>query len=123
MLFMSKFMPQFASRVLAIACLLFALITFTLTTAAPVQAADLAAGASIFTANCSGCHLGGKNVIMADKTLQKAALEKYAMNSIEAITTQVTNGKGAMPAFKGRLTDEQIGNIAAYILDKSEKGW
>jgi cytochrome c6 len=123
MLFMSKFMPQFASRVLAIACLLFALITFNLTTAAPAQAADLAAGASIFTANCSGCHLGGKNVIMADKTLQKAALEKYAMNSIEAITTQVTNGKGAMPAFKGRLTDEQIGNVAAYILDKSEKGW
>lgn len=116
-------MPQFASRVLAIACLLFTLITFNLTTAAPAQAADLAAGASIFTANCSGCHLGGKNVIMADKTLQKAALEKYAMNSIEAITTQVTNGKGAMPAFKGRLTDEQIGNVAAYILDKSEKGW
>lgn len=121
---MSKFMPQFASRVLAIACLLFALVTFNLATAAPAQAApDLAAGAGIFTANCSGCHLGGKNVIMPDKTLQKAALEKYAMNSIEAITTQVTNGKGAMPAFKGRLTDEQISNVAAYVLDKSEKGW
>lgn len=121
---MSKFMPQFLSRVLAIACLLFALVTFNFTTtAAPAQAADLAAGAGIFTANCSGCHLGGKNVIMADKTLQKAALEKYAMNSLEAITTQITKGKGAMPAFKGRLTDEQIGNIAAYVLDKAEKGW
>ncbi len=120
---MSKFMPRFLSRVFAIACLLFALATFNLATVAPAQAADLAAGANIFTANCSGCHLGGKNVIMPDKTLQKAALEKYTMNSIEAITTQVTNGKGAMPAFKGRLTDEQIGNVAAYVLDKSEKGW
>lgn len=121
---MSKFMPQLLSRVSAIAFLLFALVTFDLATSTvPAQAADLVKGAGIFTANCSGCHLGGRNIIMADKTLQKDALEKYAMNSIEAITTQVTNGKGAMPAFKGRLKDEQIANVAAYVLDKSEKGW
>ena len=117
---MSKFRSKFLSRLLAIACLLVALVTFNLTaTITPAQANDLVAGAGIFTTNCAGCHLGGKNVIMAAKTLQKGALEKYGMNSLEAITTQVTKGKGAMPAFKGRLSDEQI----AYVLDKSEKGW
>ncbi len=122
---MSKFMAKLLSRLLAIACLLFTLITFDFTTTiAPAQAADdLVAGAGIFTPNCAGCHLGGRNIIMADKTLQKDALEKYGMNSLEAITTQVTKGKGAMPAFKGRLSDEQIANVAAYVLDKSEKGW
>jgi cytochrome c6 len=45
------------------------------------------------------------------------------MASIEAITTQVNNGKNAMPAFKGRLTDEDIADVAAYVLSQAEKGW
>jgi len=116
-------MPKFLSRVLAIVCLLFVLITFNLSLIAPAQAADLVAGAGIFTANCAGCHLGGRNVIMAAKTLQKDALEKYEMNSLEAIVKQISQGKNAMPAFTGRLTPEQSQNVAAYVLDKSEKGW
>jgi len=121
-------MSKFLSRVSAIACVLVALVFFNLTAlVTPAHAdtltADLAAGAGIFTGNCSSCHLGGRNIIAADKTLKKEALAKYAMNSIEAITTQVTNGKGAMPAFQGRLSAEQINNVAAYVLDKSEKGW
>jgi cytochrome c6 len=60
---------------------------------------------------------------MADKTLKKDALEKYGMNSIEAIVKQVTNGKGAMPAFKGKLTDEDIQDVASFVLSKSEAGW
>jgi mono/diheme cytochrome c family protein len=27
----------------------------------------------------------------------------------------VTNGKGAMPSFKGQLTDTQIQDVAAYV--------
>lgn len=111
------------SRLVAIVLTLFALVSVTFTISTPAYAADIAAGAGIFTANCASCHLGGRNIIMADKTLKKDALEKYAMNSIEAITKQVTNGKGAMPAFRGRLDEEQINNVAAYVLDKSEKGW
>ena len=44
------------------------------------------------------------------------------MNSSEAIVTQVTNGN-AMPKFKGRLTDNQIQSVAAYVIAQSEKGW
>jgi cytochrome c6 len=60
---------------------------------------------------------------MANKTLKKEALAQYGMNSIEAITTQVTKGKNAMPAFGGRLSAAQIEDVATYVLSQSEKGW
>ena len=93
------------------------------TFASPVLAGDAASGSKIFSANCAACHAGGRNVIQGEKTLQKDALEKYEMNSIDAITYQVNNGKNAMPAFKGRLTDAQIDDVATYVLSQSEKGW
>jgi cytochrome c6 len=89
----------------------------------PALAADTANGAKMFSANCAACHAGGRNVIMADKTLKKEALEKYNMNSLEAIVYQVTNGKNAMPAFKGRLNNQQIEDVANYVLEQAEKGW
>ena len=103
--------------------LLLALTIFTLAFPSSALAADAANGAKIFNNNCTACHLGGKNVVMATKTLQKDALEKYNMNSLEAIITQVTNGKNAMPSFKGKLNPQQIEDVASYVLEKSEKGW
>lgn len=86
-------------------------------------AADLEEGEKIFTANCSACHAGGNNAIMPEKTLKKDILEENSMNSISAITNQVRNGKNAMPAFGGRLADEDIENVANYVLNQSEQGW
>jgi cytochrome c6 len=86
-------------------------------------AADLANGAKVFSANCAACHAAGGNVINRAKTLKQEALEQYEMASLEAIQRQVTQGKNAMPAFKGRLTDQQIEDVAAYVLDQAEKGW
>ena len=36
---------------------------------------------------------------------------------------QVTNGKNAMPAFGGRLDDDDIANVAAYVIKTSDGGW
>ena len=88
-----------------------------------VSAADLDPGEQVFSANCSACHAGGNNAIMPDKTLKKDVLEENSMNSVDAITNQVRNGKNAMPAFGGKLTDEDINNVANYVLSQSEKGW
>jgi cytochrome c6 len=88
-----------------------------------VRAADLQAGEQIFSANCSACHAGGNNVIIPDKTLKKDILEYNKMDSVIAITTQVKNGKNAMPAFGGKLADEDIDNVANYVLSQSEQGW
>ncbi len=89
----------------------------------PAAAANLASGAKIFNANCSACHLGGNNLVIANKTLKKDALEKYEMNSLAAITAQVTKGKNAMPAFAGRLSVSQIEDVATYVLEQAKKGW
>lgn len=102
---------------------LFAAFLGLLLLAAPAIAADLANGAQVFSNNCAACHIGGGNVVNGAKTLKKEALEQYGMASLDAITTQVTNGKAAMPAFQGRLTPAQIENVAAYVLDQAEKGW
>ncbi len=102
------------------------LLTIALLTLLPIhsaQAANLVNGAKIFNANCSACHVGGNNVIIATKTLKKEALEKYEMNSLEKIKAQVTNGKNAMPAFGARLNKAQIEDVATYVLEQSQKGW
>lgn len=89
------------------------------------MAADVDAGEQVFNANCAACHAGGQNVIMPEKTLEKEALEQYLAGgrNEKAIITQVTNGKNAMPAFGGRLGDDDIANVAAFIMKSSGDGW
>lgn len=87
------------------------------------DAAVVATGAKVFSANCAACHAGGNNLVNAAKNLKAATLHQYGMDSLEAITTQVTNGKASMPAFKGRLKPDQIEAVAAYVLDQAEKDW
>lgn len=103
--------------------LLLVIVLSTIAFSPSVDAANLLNGAKIFNANCSACHLGGNNVIIASKGLKKEALEKYKMNSLAAITNQVTKGKNAMPAFSGRLNPSQIEDVSTYVLEQSQKGW
>ena len=88
---------------------------------APAMAADIGAGEKIFEGNCAACHAGGQNVIQNEKTLQKDALVEYLAGGFKetSIVTQVTNGKGAMPAFGGKLGEDDIANVAAYVYDQS----
>lgn len=114
---LSKLIPL----VLLVFAILFAI--FNLVGAAPAQAGETGDGAKIFSSICASCHIGGGNIIIAHKTLKMPALEKFNMNSLEAIIYQVENGKNAMPAFKGRLTKQEIENVSAYVLEKAENGW
>ena len=112
-------------KLLVFTCLLSLLAGFIFTSVS--WASDASKGAGIFSANCNACHMGGKNVVSAQKTLSKDSLAQYLANydknPLEAIKYQVTNGKAAMPAFTGRLTAEQIEDVATYVLAQSEKGW
>lgn len=98
-------------------------VAISIAFAHPALAADTLSGAKIFGTNCAACHTGGRNIVAAAKTLKKEALEKYQMNSLEAIVHQVQSGKNAMPAFKNRLSDKQIEDVASYVLEQAEKGW
>lgn len=97
-------------------------ITFSFPSPA-FAAGDAANGAQVFQANCNACHIGGNNVVNRQKTLKKSDLEKYNMYSADAIIKQVTYGKGAMPRFGGRLSEQEIKDVAAYVLAQAEKGW
>lgn len=93
----------------------------------PAWTGEMATGSQIFSANCASCHIGGNNVILKDKTLQQSALEKYLdrynEEPLAAVIYQVSHGKNAMPAFGGRLTDEEIRDVVTYVLRQAEQNW
>ena len=86
---------------------------------------DIDAGEKIFNANCAACHAGGQNVVEPGLTLKKEALDQHLAGgrNEDAVITQVTNGKNAMPAFGGRLSDQDIADVATYVISTSETGW
>ena len=68
-------------------------------------------GAKLFTDNCSSCH-----------TLADAGAKGQVGPNLDQlrpgpdlVTRQVNSGGGAMPSFKGKLTDAQIKQIADYV--------
>ena len=69
---------------------------------------DTEDGARVFAYVCSACHLGGYNQVRPERTLQEAVLRENGMLSADAIEYQVVNGKNRMPAFDGRLTEDEI---------------
>ena len=106
-----------------VAAVVCAIALVSLLLARPALAADSATGAKVFAANCAACHMKGGNAVNPAKTLKKEALAQYGKDSVEAIVTQVTNGKAAMPAFKNKLNADQIESVALYVLEKSDQGW
>jgi alcohol dehydrogenase (cytochrome c) len=74
---------------------------------------DAAAGKEVFAENCSTCHgadgLGGNGG--PDLTTMPKAKEQKGAEE------QVTNGGGGMPPFKGTLDEEEIANVAAYVVE------
>ena len=91
----------------------------------PAFAGNAGTGEQVFPANCAASPAGGPTLIMPEKTLEKDALNQYLAGgrSEKSIATQVTNGKNAMPAFGGRLSDEEIEDVAAYVIKSSDEGW
>jgi cytochrome c6 len=86
-------------------------------------AADTANGEKMFSVQCAGCHINGSNIVRRGKNLKLKALKKYHMDSIEAISSIVTNGKNNMPAYEDRLTEQEIQDVSAYVLEQAQKGW
>jgi cytochrome c6 len=106
-----------------IAILSLAIAILNLTCNAPVLAADLANGAEVFNTNCAGCHANGGNIVRRNKTLKLKALTKFGMDSSTAIADIVANGKNNMSAYKERLSNREIEDVATYVLNQAEMGW
>jgi mono/diheme cytochrome c family protein len=72
-------------------------------------------GADTYKAKCAMCHgPDGKkeNAAMGTKSLTSPEIQKMSVADIAAV---VSKGKGKMPAFAGKLTDDQIKAVAEYV--------
>lgn len=90
-----------------------ALFTFILALALP-QIAAAQTGGDTFKAKCAMCHGvdGSGKAAMGTKPLGSADIQKMSDADLNAA---ITNGKGKMPAYKGKLTDAQIGDLVKFI--------
>ncbi len=85
--------------------------------ALPGMAAAATAGATTFQSTCAMCHGndgGGSDV---GKSLHVPDLRsaKVQSHSNAELARFISDGNGAMPAFKGRLSNQQILNEVHYI--------
>jgi mono/diheme cytochrome c family protein len=74
---------------------------------------DPAKGKQIFeTAGCKSCH----TLSAAGATGTVGPNLDQAKPDYRLATARVTNGKGVMPSFKGQLSDQEIANVAAFVV-------
>ena len=93
---------------LAVVAVVLAMLALPLASFAADQAADL------FKSKCAMCHgPDGKGKMAGTKDLGSAEVQKA---SDADLTATITNGKPPkMPAYKGKLTDDQIKSLVAYV--------
>ena len=86
--------------------------TTTTETTTPAQG-DPVAGKQVFlgSAACGGCH----TLADAGSSGNVGPNLDDAKPTYDKVVTQVTNGGGVMPPFKGTLTEQQIADVAAYV--------
>jgi sulfite dehydrogenase len=93
--------------------------TGTTTSGGSPGVGDPVAGRGIFMNNgCGSCH-----------TLEAAGTSgnigpnlDEANPSLSLVVERVTNGKGAMPSFKGTLSDKQIRDVATFVVNSTGGG-
>ena len=83
----------------------------TTTTPATTTEQASADGKAIFTANCASCH----TLSAAGASGQVGPNLDTLKPSESRVSNQVEKGGGAMPAFAGQLSPEEIKAVAAYV--------
>jgi cytochrome c6 len=90
-----------------------ALLSLVFALALPPMAAAQSA-MDTYKAKCAMCHGadGSGKAAMGTKDLGSADIQKM---SDADLTAAITNGKGKMPSYKGKLTDAQVKDLVSYI--------
>ena len=75
-------------------------------------------GADTFKGKCAMCHgADGKGQTAMGKTLNLRDLGSADVQSMSDadLTNTITNGKGKMPKYDGKLTKDQISDVVKYL--------
>jgi cytochrome c6 len=86
---------------------------FVFSTSSPAQS-----GGDTFKAKCAMCHgADGKGATAMGKTLGLKDLGSAEVQSQSDadLTNIITNGKGKMPKYDGKLTKDQISDVVKFI--------
>jgi mono/diheme cytochrome c family protein len=74
------------------------------------------AGAQVFaSAGCGGCH----TMSAANASGSIGPNLDDAKPDHDLVVDRVTNGQGAMPSFEGQLSEQQIQDVAAYVVQST----
>jgi cytochrome c6 len=87
----------------------------------PSKADDAAA---TFKAKCAACHgADGSGNTAVGKSLHMRALGSADVQKLSdaELTSMITDGKGAMPAYKDKLTADQIKQLVGFIRQLGKK--
>ncbi|MGC2734555.1 MAG: cytochrome c, partial [Candidatus Acidiferrales bacterium] len=80
--------------------------------------------ATVYKAKCAMCHgADGSGNTPAGKAMKARdfASPEVAGETDAQLTEILTNGKNKMPAYKGKLTEDQIKGLVAYIREFAKK--
>jgi cytochrome c6 len=105
-------------RKIMAAALVIGLITFTPSYLAAQDAAAL------YKTKCQACHAadGSGNTPMGKKLAARDFSSPEVQKKTDAeLTELVSKGKDKMPAYKGKLTDDQIKELVAYTRELGKK--
>jgi mono/diheme cytochrome c family protein len=84
--------------------------------AVEVPEGDAGAGEAIFaSAGCNGCH----TLAAAGAAGTVGPNLDDSQPSAELVFDRVTNGSGAMPAFADQLSEQQIADVTAYVVQST----
>jgi mono/diheme cytochrome c family protein len=79
---------------------------------------DAAAGEAVFTsAGCGGCH----TMEAADASGAVGPNLDESKPDAALVVDRVTNGAGAMPSFGDELSEQQIQDVAAYVVASTQR--
>jgi mono/diheme cytochrome c family protein len=85
--------------------------------AVPARAQSAAdAGRDVYAEHCAPCHGERLNATGAAPDLKLLRADQKAR-----FDEMVRNGKGQMPAWEGMISDEEIGQIWAYIRSRADR--
>ena len=82
------------------------------------MAAFAADGAAVYKAKCASCHgPDGKGETSIGKSMKLRSLGSADVQKITDadLAKVISDGKGKMPAYKGKLTADEIKALVAYI--------
>jgi putative membrane protein len=82
---------------------------------ASAQSGDSEVGRDVFQANCAMCHGADASGMMGVHPSLRGAVERLTPEGVEVTVRNGRETMPPMPAFEGRLTDQEINDVMAYL--------